>query len=302
LLFLGAASLVVTGDEEGENILNIPVRKASINDFPTPAKTTLMSLRGKHRKTTTPSFPHDPDWMYSLDENATLRVGVRVVPLPTTNASENNPEPHAPWSQKEMLIELEDESLLTAHLHKIGGYEGNKTKSSVGIKSDDAAAERAMKGGKLTPSILCAPVGLNLPCTEEFHKYIPAEMKRYISTAQSDRSPHDKKQKSKQSSKYQSKWGRDMKQGVASVHLPGSLLSSLSASSDGTDPVSRSSHSCASFADSHLRSVQRMIEANLLAMQLKLGTAASTRAAEANAISAPSNDLRKMTDRRTLEV
>jgi hypothetical protein len=287
MLPLGVASLVVTGDEEGENVIKIPVREASATDVPLSAKTRSTGLRGKNKKANRASFSYDPEYVYSLDANATLRVGVRVVPLSTTSTDENSVD--IPCTQTATFIELEDDAMLTAHLRKIADSERKQASSSLGTKTDDAAPDMAVKGGQLIPPIFCVPVGLHLPCTEE-QKYVA-------------RTPRGKKSRSNQSSKRQTMRPHNMKQGVASARLPGSLLSSLSASSDGTDPASRSSNSCASFADSHLLSVQRMIEANLQAMQLKLGAAATARTVESEAKSVPSNskDFCK-TGHRTLEV
>lgn len=85
LLTLGTASLAVAGDEEAEVTMNIPVKPMLTenrrDDLLIPPKS-----RRKSRKNTRkylrnkPSFLHEPTKTYSLAENATLRIGVRVLP------------------------------------------------------------------------------------------------------------------------------------------------------------------------------------------------------------------------------
>jgi hypothetical protein len=66
---LGVASFAITGDEEGEVILNLPVKSKP--------------REKKKKRTKKAAFPQDPNKSYLLDDNATLRVGLRVLPQHT---------------------------------------------------------------------------------------------------------------------------------------------------------------------------------------------------------------------------
>jgi hypothetical protein len=70
---VGFASLAVTGDEEGEVIMNLPVKQGQ-------SKSTMKPKRsGKDKKSRRRLCSATAD-RFSLAENATLRVGVRVLP------------------------------------------------------------------------------------------------------------------------------------------------------------------------------------------------------------------------------
>jgi hypothetical protein len=70
LIRLGTATLVINGDEEGELTMSIPARPALLN----PKK----SKRKKKNKYG--YFLDDHTRRYYLDENATLKVGIQVIP------------------------------------------------------------------------------------------------------------------------------------------------------------------------------------------------------------------------------
>jgi hypothetical protein len=79
---LGTASLALTGDEEGEVITSVPVKSVAPRAAAAPRRKMRFkspeNKRSKGRKRQ--SFCQDPRHVYALDENATLRVGIRVVP------------------------------------------------------------------------------------------------------------------------------------------------------------------------------------------------------------------------------
>jgi hypothetical protein len=69
LIRLGTASLVINGDEEGEVSMNIPAK-------PIPLNTKKL----KKKKNKYGYFSEDPTRRYFLDDNATLRIGIQVIP------------------------------------------------------------------------------------------------------------------------------------------------------------------------------------------------------------------------------
>ena len=72
IISLGVASIVVSGEEEGEVVANVPV-KAVAKD-----KQNRQTAVG-HIKKTRKSFADD-SFIYDLDESTTLRVGVQIIP------------------------------------------------------------------------------------------------------------------------------------------------------------------------------------------------------------------------------
>jgi hypothetical protein len=73
---IGVVSFVVTGDEETETILNLPVKKPAIGS-------DLYERHfqpGKRKKTVKDFFDNDPHHTFTLDHNTTLRIGVRALP------------------------------------------------------------------------------------------------------------------------------------------------------------------------------------------------------------------------------
>jgi hypothetical protein len=78
LIPLGVASIIVTGDEEVEHVLNLPVKqpKAGTSLFDKHFKVS----KKKRSKKKAGSFSHNRRQRFELEDNATLRVGVRVLP------------------------------------------------------------------------------------------------------------------------------------------------------------------------------------------------------------------------------
>lgn len=72
MLRLGSASLVVGGEEEGEVYMNVPAKP-----------NILKNKKFTKKKNKYGFFANDPTRRYYLDENASIRVGVQVVPETT---------------------------------------------------------------------------------------------------------------------------------------------------------------------------------------------------------------------------
>ena len=72
---IGVVSFVVTGDEESETILNLPVKKPAVGSV-----LYERHFQTKRKKNVKESFASDPDHIFSLESNATLRIGVRAFP------------------------------------------------------------------------------------------------------------------------------------------------------------------------------------------------------------------------------
>jgi hypothetical protein len=346
LVSLGVASLVITGEEEGEHVMKIPVRQSAQNVHHNKG-----SGKSKGKGSSAACFPHDPEWRYSLEENATLCVGVRVVPLPSVGSSshsrdENNscadavaaappparhqhPQHHhhqqrpKPKSKKKMsndaaatsndvIVEVEDEAMLLAQLCRTDDSDDKKKKkgakrpsrSGTGGSHDShdninhTCTGVGGGGGAATSSpglalmtmlpqgMLCVPANVSASCVDaashHHQAYLPQDVRDYLLPAH----PRDKR-KSKKVPMRDVVGGGSRRNHAATrtadtAHHPASsLLSTLSASTDGSLTENAGRHkgiegerSCAaasSFADSHLLSVQRMIEANLHAMHAKLG-------------------------------
>jgi hypothetical protein len=84
LVHLGTVSFAITGDEEGEIVMNVPVKSL------TKPHASAKRKSSKKKRSKISSFPHDSSRSYLLDDNATLRVGVRVLPQHTIKTAEDN--------------------------------------------------------------------------------------------------------------------------------------------------------------------------------------------------------------------
>lgn len=86
---LGVASIVITGDEEGAELMVLPAKPLS-----TKGKSMVLGSGGKKRRPRLfksmkkASFPDDPSKTFRLDENASLRVMVKVLPSHAVIATE----------------------------------------------------------------------------------------------------------------------------------------------------------------------------------------------------------------------
>jgi hypothetical protein len=108
MLPLGIALIAVSGEEEVENITNIPIK--AIYD-------KIDKRKGKtyHKKG---FFLDNESNCYSLDTNAILRVGIRVIPkhnyIPKTMGNSENAPKEQETSEGNKFIELNDENSLIA--------------------------------------------------------------------------------------------------------------------------------------------------------------------------------------------
>jgi hypothetical protein len=109
LVHLGTVSFAITGDEEGEIVTNIPVKSLTL------PHATAKRKSSKKKRSKISSFPHDSSRSYLLDDNATLRVGVRVLPQHTIKTAEDNADQQKikrERSLEDILKGLFDENLI----------------------------------------------------------------------------------------------------------------------------------------------------------------------------------------------
>jgi hypothetical protein len=108
LVHLGTVSFAITGDEEGEVVTNVPVKSLTPH-------ATAKRKSSKKKRSKISSFPHDSSRSYLLDDNATLRVGVRVLPQHTIKTAEDNADQQKikkERSLEDILKSLLDENLI----------------------------------------------------------------------------------------------------------------------------------------------------------------------------------------------
>jgi hypothetical protein len=86
LLSLGMASLSIAGDEKREIIMNLPAKP--LGSTANTIQNKSLQWKKQSAEMTTVSFSNDATKSYTLDENASLRIGVRVLPVKT--AEEHN--------------------------------------------------------------------------------------------------------------------------------------------------------------------------------------------------------------------
>jgi hypothetical protein len=119
---LAVASVAVTGEEEGETIISAPVKPTSLKQ----GKRKLFKSGSKStKKRNQASFSSDPEYSYSLEENAILRVGVRVSPyqgedIHSLAKKETLDDTLAGMFEENVVLELNDENSLLEQLKKTG--------------------------------------------------------------------------------------------------------------------------------------------------------------------------------------
>ncbi|KAL3902519.1 MAG: hypothetical protein SGILL_010792, partial [Bacillariaceae sp.] len=93
LLRLGTATLVINGDEEGELTMSIP------------AKSTLPNMKKSKRKKKNKYgyFSDDQSRRYYLDENATVKIGIQVIPEDTVRFSQEKDKSKREQELKQLL-------------------------------------------------------------------------------------------------------------------------------------------------------------------------------------------------------
>ena len=106
---LGVASVVVNGEEEGESVINIPIKSLTQND-------KVLSKKARQKRGLV--FEGDSYW-YSLDFNAFLRIGICAIPrhnyIPRLLEIKNKTKSSSEKSEDDVFIELNDENSLIAH-------------------------------------------------------------------------------------------------------------------------------------------------------------------------------------------
>jgi hypothetical protein len=105
---LGISSAVVSGEEEGEYLTNIPIKSLAVKNE---------KKNGKVRRHIASYFDGESH-MYTLDSNAILRVGIRVIPrhnyIPNTMTKVSSQEIPNNENDENVFIELNDENSLIA--------------------------------------------------------------------------------------------------------------------------------------------------------------------------------------------
>ena len=83
---LGVASFVISGDEEGALIMNVPAKAIRLKGKKVVVAENVLSKKKKKKKgrffkksVLKPSFPSAKSVEYTLDENATLKIALRVI-------------------------------------------------------------------------------------------------------------------------------------------------------------------------------------------------------------------------------
>jgi hypothetical protein len=105
LIQLGTASIVISGDEEGEMQMHVPAKP--IHHKP---KSKKLGFKSKTAKTNKDGyFTSDPSRRYYLDDNATLRVGVQVIPQEALQVAKEREKLDV--GLKQMLERIGDENL-----------------------------------------------------------------------------------------------------------------------------------------------------------------------------------------------
>lgn len=164
ILPLGTSTIAVSGEEEGELITNVPIKSL-------PMKIDRKS--GKNLPTKGSIFIGDKHW-YSLDSNAVLRVGIRVLPrnnyIPKTMATVVQPDSPR-WNNMEKFIELNDENSLIAKFK-------SEHQASSNSEEENRSSSEQTKG--YTSILLCGA----LECWSPLPTPVPAKNLEKISEAQ----------------------------------------------------------------------------------------------------------------------
>jgi hypothetical protein len=107
---LGVASAIVSGEEEGESVINVPIKPLGTQNE------KMLSKKGRQKRGLL--FDGDSYW-YSVDFNAFLRVGICAIPyhnyIPRTMEKINKLPSITEKNEENVFIELNDENSLIAH-------------------------------------------------------------------------------------------------------------------------------------------------------------------------------------------
>jgi hypothetical protein len=171
LIPLGVATLVISGDEEGPVHMTLPAKPVrfkgktvvvegiapTVNSDSKSSKGKRRPLFGKSKQK--PCFAHDKSQTYTLDENATLKIAVQVIPHATLRetaadrARQEHLERRRHKKEESYLADAEREVL--ASLRNLN----TQSRSSI-VKSIRDLASQNMKHANQNPfsKLLCSPV------------------------------------------------------------------------------------------------------------------------------------------------
>jgi hypothetical protein len=127
---LAVASVAVTGEEEGETIISAPVKQTRLKEG--RRKLFKSGSMSEEKKRNQASFSSDPEYSYSLEENAILRVGVRVSPYQgggddhSLAKKETLDDILAGMFEENVILELNDENCLLEQLARTGTRPGTR--------------------------------------------------------------------------------------------------------------------------------------------------------------------------------
>jgi hypothetical protein len=179
LIRLGTASLVISGEEEGEVQINVPLKPIVHKS----KKTHISRFKGKAKAKSNKYgyFCNDPSRRYFLDDNATLRVGIQVIPEHAMRLAEEREK-----KENDLRKMLGSNDLKQA----IGGLGGkNAERHRVPFQHfafmdvlpdmDQRGRERELSPQSIFPNFLCGAMGLCIPdsmAPEPKASSLPVEM------------------------------------------------------------------------------------------------------------------------------
>jgi hypothetical protein len=174
LLHLGTVSFAITGDEDGEIVMNVPV-KSSILPHATAKRKSSKKKRSKIA-----SFPHDPNRSYLLDDNATLRVGVRVLPQHMIKTAEDRAEQDKKKKERsleDILKGLFDENLILEVNDEYSLLDGLVANQNKKLEAEQNNAETPQG---LFPGFFCGALMCSAPASSTKPVSVP---KKEVGTA-----------------------------------------------------------------------------------------------------------------------
>ena len=162
LIRLGTASLVISGEEEGEILINVPA-KAFVHKSKNMNKKKFK--KGKAIKSNKYGyFANDLTRRYSLEENATLRVGIRVIPQDTLDIAEarekkeNDIRKMLQANQMRPTWEVRHESFRKAHADRYNHFQvPNMAPFSQRAPQQPQSPPKSLFPDIFCGAMLCAP-------------------------------------------------------------------------------------------------------------------------------------------------
>jgi hypothetical protein len=107
LVPLGTASVVISGDEEGEIQMTIPAKPYEHKESKKASKSS--KTKANARKNKRGYFSSDPTRRFYLDENATVRIGLQVIPQEALEIAEQR-EKHNEELREMLALQVNDEN------------------------------------------------------------------------------------------------------------------------------------------------------------------------------------------------